>query len=329
MHPFLDELREGLQRCHLDGSRLLVAVSGGADSVALLRGLVELAPEFSLTLVVGHLNDRLRGAACTADAGWVRDLAATLELPCEIGTVPDEAVGAMTGGHENEARRIRYEFLQQAAARLVCPVIAVAHTADDQAETVLHHLLRGTGIAGLRGIPAVRTTESGTLLVRPLLWMRRTLVEAFLQQINQPFCTDQTNQDLAMTRNRLRHVVLPMLREQINSQVDLALCRLAEQAGEIDEILRSAAKELLNSCLQDRQPKTCRIDVSKLKNQPRHLVREMFRELWQQQAWPRQGMGFDHWNRLVDLLVMRQAVVFPHQIEARFQTENILILRYC
>jgi tRNA(Ile)-lysidine synthase len=96
---------------------------------------------------------------------------------------------------------------------------------------VLHHLFRGTGLAGLRGIPAVRVTSSGCRLIRPLLAVRRHQVEDYLRSCGQPFCTDQTNWDTAITRNKLRHVILPLLREQLNPQIDAALSRLSEQAG--------------------------------------------------------------------------------------------------
>ncbi len=325
--PFLDELRNGLRRCGVANERLLVAVSGGADSVALLRGLVDLSSEFSLKLFVAHLNHGLRGADSDADAIWVGDLVSSLNLPCEIGIVSKDALTADTGGLEENARKLRYQFFDQIATKFNCPTIALAHTASDQVETVLHHLLRGTGIAGLRGIPLVRATPSGYRLVRPILAIRRTEVEAYLRECGQSFRTDRTNTDTAMTRNKLRHVVLPLLREQINPQVDAALGRLAEQATEIDEFLRQSAGQLLARCLMDEQPDACRIDVSCLTDRPRHLVREMFRELWQRQQWPRQAMGFDQWNRLIEILGTRETITLPNRIEARFHSESLLVLR--
>ena len=327
MPDFLDQLRDGLNRCDTVRSRLLVAVSGGADSVALLRGLVDLFSEFSLELFVAHLNHRLRGADSDADARWVSDLAMMLNLPVEIGEIPEGILVADASGMEEQARRLRYEFLDAAAAKFECPAIVLAHTASDQAETVLHHLFRGTGIAGLSGIPPVRQTASGRRLVRPMLAISRTQVEAFLGQRDQAFCTDHSNSDTAMTRNKLRHVILPLLREQINPQVDAALCRLAEQATEIDDVLQHAASQLFERCLIDLQPDSCHIDVSLLADQPRHLIREMFCALWQKQGWPRQAMGFAHWNRLADMLVTRKSVDFPSGIEARFHSDRLLVIR--
>ena len=118
-----------------------------------------------------------------------------------------------------------------------------------------------------------------------------------------------------------------MLRECINPQVDAALCRLAEQATEIDEFLRRAVVQLLARCLMGEQPDACHIDVSGLTDEPRHLVRELFRELWQRQQWPRQAMGFDQWNRLAEILSTRETITLPSRIEARFHSESLLVLR--
>ncbi|MEI8022031.1 MAG: tRNA lysidine(34) synthetase TilS [Schlesneria sp.] len=327
MSDFLDELRNGLKQCDICDSRLLVAVSGGADSVALLRGLVDLRSEFSLELFVAHLNHRLRGVDSDADARWVCELAASLNLPSEIGEIPEGILTANASGLEEQARRLRYEFLEISAAKFDCPAIALAHTASDQAETVLHHLFRGTGIAGLTGIPPVRLTTSGLRLVRPILGLNRTLVEGFLCERGQTYCTDHSNSDTAMTRNKLRHVILPLLRKQINPQVDAALCRLAEQAMEIDEVLHHAASQLLAQCLMDQQPGLCHLDIRLLAGQPRHLIREMFCQLWQRQGWPRQAMGFAHWNRLADMLFTRKSVDFPNGVEARFHSDRLLVIR--
>ncbi len=327
MSDFLEKLRDGLKRCDVCKSRLLVAVSGGADSVALLRGLVDLSPEFSLELFVAHLNHRLRGRDSDADAVWVRELAASLNLPSEIGEIPDGILPANASGLEEQARRLRYEFLEISAAKFRCPAVALAHTATDQAETVLHHILRGTGIAGLCGIPRTRSTASGRLLVRPILSVIRGEIEGFLLERSQSYRTDYSNSDTAMTRNKLRHVVLPLLREEINPQVDAALCRLAEQATEIEKAIQDTASKLLARCQLDLQPDSCHLDVTLLAGQPRHLIREMFCELWQIQNWPRQAMGFAHWNRLVDMLANRKSVDFPDGIEARFHSDCLLVLR--
>ena len=302
-------------------------MSGGADSVALLLGLLEVASEFSRELCVAHLNHRLRGTESDNDANWVGDLAASLGLRCEVGVVSLDDLSADAGGLEENARRLRYRFLDEAAANFGCPTIALAHTADDQAETVLHRLFRGTGISGLRGMLAVRTSVRGYRVARPILAIRRTLVEDYLKERGQPFRTDATNSDTMMTRNRLRHVILPMLREQINPQVDSAICRLAEQASELDDFLTHHVGQLLARSLKDSQPDACRMDIRELVEQSRHVVRELFREVWHRQHWPLQAMGFEQWNRLVEILSTRETITLPNRIEPRFHSEWLLVLR--
>lgn len=327
MHPFLTELRKGLDRLNVRGQSILVAVSGGADSVALLLGLRELSSEFALSLRIAHLNHRLRGPDCDNDADWVKRLADRLNVPVEIGAVAPESFATSGLGMEETARNLRYRFLDDAARDGGCRSVALAHTADDQSETVLHHLFRGTGIAGLRGIPSVRAISTECQIIRPMLSIRRSVVEDFLRERGQEFRTDQTNFDTSITRNKLRHVVLPMLREEMNPQLDAALSRVAEQAREIEEILVGQAEQLLRDCLKNREPDVCHVDVSGLRDVSPYLVREMFRRLWTLQAWPQQAMSFEHWSRLAGLLRTRNPVTFPAGIDARFSDENLLVLR--
>ena len=300
MSRFLTELRDGLKRCRLNEARVLIGVSGGADSVALFRGLMDLRTEFALSVFVAHLNHQLRGAASDADAAWVEQLCRTHQVPVKIGIV-ELKLSQAGRGVEEAAREARHCFLDEAAAELDCPVIATAHTADDQAETVLHHVFRGTGLSGLRGIPSVRTTPSGRQLVRSMLAIRRGLVEEYLQEIGQEYRTDATNADTSLTRNWLRHKLLPDLRQQFGTHVDVSLTRLAEQAAEIEETLSTLAERLLDQALLDAQPDAVRLNARVFTDQPAHLVREVFRVVWQRQQWPRQSMGFGEWNRLADV----------------------------
>jgi tRNA(Ile)-lysidine synthase len=326
-HPFLRELADGLGRCGVRDDRVLVAVSGGADSVALLWGLSELASEFSLELFVAHLNHQLRGAESDADATWVAQLARGLNVRCEIGLASEEELTADASHLEETARQVRYRFLDEMAAKFNYPTIALAHTFDDQVETVLHRLLRGTGISGLVGMRSVRQSEQGFRLVRPMLAIRRSTVEDYLRERRQTYRTDSTNLDTTMTRNRLRHVVLPSLRDQVNPQVDAAIARLAEQASELDDFLSGYLNQLLSRALRGSQPDVCHVDVRELAAEPAHIVRELFRLLWKRQGWPLQAMGYEQWNRLAQLLTSKETITLSGQIEARFHSEWMLVLR--
>ncbi len=219
------------------GEAVLVAVSGGADSVALLAALRELArrPGRAYRLTAAHLNHRLRDDA-DADAEFVAELARGWEIPCIVASrdVPGAAAGE-TGGVEAAARRLRYEFLAEAAATCGASAVAVGHHADDNAETILYRIVRGTHLRGLSGIPAKRPLAGGAVrLVRPLLEVRREEIEACCRRAGLTWRTDETNIDTAYRRNFVRHELLPLLRERLNARADDALLRLARAAGEVE-----------------------------------------------------------------------------------------------
>lgn len=326
---FLSLLRAGTAECHLGGRRVLLAVSGGADSVAMLRGLLALRNELALDLYAAHLNHNLRGAASAADAHWLTQLCRRLEIPLTVGSkhVADIAEGRQKGIEET-ARLVRYEFLTDEAQRLGCTHIAVAHTADDQAETILHHILRGTGVDGLCGIPRSRSLEQGPVLVRPLLGIKRDQVVEYLAEIRADFCSDASNVDERFTRSRIRGSLLPVLRERFNPQVDEALRRLGRQADEIRRLLDQLSARLLAECIEDKQRDVCRLNCEVLAHQPRHLVRECFKRLWKELDWPRQQMGFAEWDRLAGLALSDGAATLPGKVEARRRGKLLMLRRH-
>jgi len=221
------------------GERVGVGVSGGADSVALLLLLVELREKLGIVLSVAHLNHKLRGAASDADEKFVAKLAAKhgLTLYSESLNVAAKA-GREKANLEDAARRARYEFFARLVAEEKVECVAVAHTADDQAETVLAHILRGTGLAGLGGIHP--RTES---VVRPLLGMRRAELRAYLRSKKQSWREDATNQDTSRMRARLRKKLLPLLEREFQSGAVEHLASLAEFAREDEEFLECLARE--------------------------------------------------------------------------------------
>lgn len=320
---FLDELRRGVDRCQIANTKVLIGVSGGADSVALLLGLQRLRDEFSLSLRVGHLNHQLRGDASDLDADWVRALGDRLQIPVKIG-IADNLL--QERGVEEAARDARHSFLDRTALATDCEVIATAHTADDQAETVLHHIFRGTGFSGMRGIPETRLAPSGRRLVRPMLGIRRELIERYLAELGQDFRTDATNADTTLTRNWLRHTLLPDLRTQFGPQVDLSLNRLAQQAADVEQTLMILADRLLNQTILDCQSNSVRLNTRPFADQPLHLVREAFRLLWQRQQWPLQAMGFVEWNRIADVALTTGNLNLPGKLRVRHHPPGLLII---
>ena len=219
---------------------------------------------------------------------------------------------------EEAARIVRYEFFDRMARTVGATHLAVAHHADDQVETVLHHVFRGTGLAGLRGMKRARALGQGMTLVRPLLAIHRVEIENWLAEIGQDYRTDATNADVQRTRNLIRHKVLPALTAEFGPQIGQSVLRLAEQADELQTSIEAEADRLLTACLADESPEICRLDVRPLAGQPRHLVREVFVTLWRKQNWPRQPMGFDDWDRLYQFQRTADAgrISLPGKIEA-------------
>ena len=307
------------------GERWLAAVSGGADSVALLAALREQLP--AGRLVVAHLNHNLRGAESDADAAWVAELCTRWGLPLIAESLPVASLSAAWGvGCEEGARRARYEFLERTARQAACAVVALAHTASDQAETVLHHLLRGTGLGGLRGIPEQRPLGAATL-VRPLLGVTREEIADYLSRLGQDYRTDRSNQERDATRNRLRLDLLPQLRAEYNPQIDRALTRLARQVTEVQAMVVEMAGQLVTRACESTDSTACILAWQKLTDAPQHLLREMFVLIWQKHDWPRQGMGFDHWNRLAELVHRGGRLDLPGGVVARREGRTLVVAR--
>ncbi|MEX2287568.1 MAG: tRNA lysidine(34) synthetase TilS [Planctomycetaceae bacterium] len=341
MNDFLDRLNRGITACGLPGKRVLLAVSGGPDSVAMLRGLHALAAEHGLSLHAAHLNHQLRGPDSRADAAWLQALCDSLAIPLIVQTEDVAKVARITGrGTEETARAVRYEFLKAMALGKGCAKVAVAHTADDQAETILHHIVRGTGFEGLRGMARVRRLDDEceeshgaqpvgleTMLVRPLLEIRRADVEAYLTALGQDARTDATNRDEKYTRNRIRLSLLPMLERDFNPKVRDALLKLSRQADDLQELVQSLAAELLARAIEDKNPAVARLNCEALVNSPRHLIRECFSLLWRELGWPRQKMGFDEWDRLAELMLSNEgSAMLPGPISAT-RRGTLLVLR--
>ena len=227
------------------GDRIAVGVSGGADSVALLRFLAALRPQFGWDLVVCHIHHGLRGAEADRDECFVRALAEQLGLPCAVSRIDAAALALREHISVEEAGRMaRYAFFAQTAGE--GGRIATAHTLDDSIETVLMNLVRGTGLRGLCGIPRIRGN-----IVRRLLDCTRAEVEDYLGALGQPYCTDSTNLTDDYTRNRIRHDILPRLcalNPNFPGAMARMLPRLAAQQALTDCLAAQSAQQLHAAC---------------------------------------------------------------------------------
>lgn len=303
----------------------VVAVSGGADSVALCCSLLEA--QTPAGIVIAHLNHQLRGAESDADEDFVRTLAARLCKTFYAGSCPVQELG---GNLEATARKVRYEWLTRLAKETGAGWIATGHTADDQAETILHRLIRGSGISGLRGIAGARTASEFLEIVpvvRPLLSQTRSEVLAFLVSRGQPFRTDSSNADLTFTRNRIRAELLPLLRT-FNPNIVDTLCRLANQAEEQTEWMETQTRKLLQSAELPRAGGTIVLDTEKLSDRTETEIRALLREVWHREHWPVNAMTFEHWKRAAAIaLRILPAADFPDGVHIRLAGKVVQLRR--
>ena len=242
------------------GSRVLVACSGGPDSLALLHVLGELAPAFGLTLAVAHLDHGVRGAAGAADARFVAHEAHRLGVPAIVERVAPATTraAAKVAASEDALRRVRHAFLARAARAAEADAIALGHTADDQAETVLFRIARGTRFTGLGGMRARRGR-----VIRPLLFATRAEVLEFVRARGLEPRSDATNRDRTRARNRIRHDVLPVLAE-LNPRIARSIGALARRARAIEAWLAHEAAQALEASTEPAPRGQIRLVARKL-----------------------------------------------------------------
>ena len=280
------------------GEKVLCAVSGGPDSVALLHALWSLRDELGISPYVAHMNHSFRGAESDADARYVCDLAANLGLECVVEKVDVPAIQrALRLSPEEAARMVRYEFLERVSEEIGAHRVAFGHTADDQVETVLLNLLRGTGVDGLSGMPAVRGK-----IIRPLIEIRRSDVEAYVEANHLHPRLDATNLMATYTRNRIRLDLLPMLRREYNSDIDGAILRLAELAREDTAYLSMEAREALSRITVAREENSISLDPERFQSYVLAIRRRVIREAVREVRGELADVGFIHIEELVRLL---------------------------
>ena len=310
---------------------ILLAASGGADSTAMLRCFVAFLQPNAIpaAIHVAHVNHALREHESDNDAMFVRQLASQFDLPYhETRLTPDMFAADNSGSLEAAARKLRYDFLQRTAEQNTLRHVAVAHNADDQAETVLHRIIRGTGIAGLAGIPPVRPLGEAVTLIRPMLPFSRRQILAYLDAIKQPFCTDSTNAETHYTRNKIRNDLLPQIAVGYNHAVVDALVRLGTQAAEWSEYIKTQTDVLYERAVTHHANYVA-VQVAALAGVPQLLVRELFVMIWSRQQWNLRDMTFAHWQQLAEMtLPQKQSShkqVFPGVIVAERTAAQLIL----
>jgi tRNA(Ile)-lysidine synthase len=328
----MDKVLTAISRYNMlaSGDRVAAAVSGGPDSVCLLHVLLELAPRLGVTVAaVAHFNHKLRGEASEEDERFVAALAARhgVAFLCERSAVAEAG-----GNLEQTARHARHAFFSRLIRLGVADRVATGHTSDDQAETVLFRLLRGSGLAGLAGILPV--TREG--LIRPLLDVTRSEVEEFLRVRGIPWREDASNQDARFSRNRIRHSLLPQLAREWNPRVSATLAHLADLAREEEQWWHEEISRLALEMLFETEG-GIEVEACKLAALPKAVARRVIRRARplpdgrgsgaatdprasaSGQAHPT-NIGFDAGERILELAAQPQG-------EGRLELPGLVVVR--
>ena len=339
-----DRFTSDIERCNMlsRGDTVVVGVSGGPDSITLLHLLVRLSDTHALTLHVAHLNHLLRGAEAEADAAFVRETALAWSLPCTVES-EDVATLARTGrlAVEEAARQARYAFLARVAQRIDAHKIAVGHNADDQVETVLMHWLRGSGLAGLRGMQPVSNlaelrlsdratvpdTHGGMLLLRPLLDVSRMDIEAYCAANDLRPRYDLTNLDTTFFRNRLRRDLLPFL-ETFNPGIRQVLLRSSSVfAAEYEYVLQST-QEAWQKTVRYEQAQAISFDLPSWRGLPLALQRSTLRQAIHRLRRSLRNINWVHVEGAIRVLLGGQTgakVVLPGGLRAQLGYDDFTL----
>jgi tRNA(Ile)-lysidine synthase len=286
---------------------VVVGVSGGPDSMALLHILLDLNKEldWQLKLYVAHLNHRLRGEEAEKDAAFVRAVADSLSLPCTIETRGIAVLAEEESTSIEEiGRRERYALFERVCLRVGAKIVAVGHHADDNAETILHRILRGTGLRGLAGIPRSRALgpDSDIRVIRPLLRRSRDWIVNYLADAGIAFREDRSNFTNEPMRNRIRNIILPQVEAEVNPQVREALNRLGEQALWLEEYLSETVQRTFETLIVSRTDQALTLNAEALARKSRIVQTELVRLAYRSFGLGEQDLSFGHLVAAVDLI---------------------------
>jgi tRNA(Ile)-lysidine synthase len=280
------------------GENVLAACSGGPDSLALVHALSLLREESGISLTVAHVNHMLRGAESDADARFVAEFCCGLGLPFYQANVDVPGyVDERGGSTEDAARILRYEYLRQVARQLGGAKIAVGHHLNDQAETLLFHLFRGAGSAGLAGMRPVRGD-----LVRPLITVNRQEIDRYCREHDLTPRQDSTNFDSAYSRNYLRNELIPLIERRFNARLAETLARTAELAGDEHDYIETQAGKLWPTVVQETADSLI-IDCERINLLHAAMRREIFRAAIAKKQGDLKGITFLHVERLIELSI--------------------------
>lgn len=321
----IEKVRRYIEQYHMisEQDKIVIGVSGGADSVCLLFMLMEISQTLPFTLYVVHINHGLRGAEAERDAAFVQDICREYKLPFYLY---DEDVSSYAKEYgltlEEAGRKLRYQAFEDVKQKVGADRIAVAHHKNDQAETVLFRLFRGSGIKGLGGIQPVRDE-----IIRPLLCLERCETEQYLKEKGISYCTDATNESNHYTRNVIRNRLLPMIEEEIQKRAAAHIADTAELMQEAERyIYRQAVRESESIISGDRES-GYRIRIEGLLQQDIIIRQYVIRICMERLACEWKDIGAQHVKAVLELSSKEvgKTVILPQELVAKRDYDDILI----
>jgi tRNA(Ile)-lysidine synthase len=314
--PMMDSILANWPKKRWETDRVIIAVSGGADSMGLLECLWQTATKKE-NLLVFHCNHRQRGAESDADALFVQEQATLRQLPCHVARLTDEE---RENHSEDQLRRIRYEYLKRFAIESRATWIALGHNADDNIETFFHRLSRGSGLRGLRGIPPERvfleTSDLSVRLIRPLLKTTKATILEWLQLNQVPFRHDSSNDDSKYTRNRIRKELIPSLNSVGTPDWKDIMLQFMELISQEHEILNTQVRCLLRYGIAKPHPEGgVELAIEHLLSIEWDALRELLVEIWHEQHWPLRDMSRKHWLHIRDMIHRTRSNPHPMRVD--------------
>lgn len=354
----MDILEERLQRAfppdRWSRHKVCLAVSGGSDSVALVRAMAAIAEKSNVknNLYIVTVNHQLRGTESDADVFFTEKLGENLGLPVRIKTIERDKLeeeAKKRGSLEDGARKLRYQLLKQAANDIGARYIVTAHHAGDQLETILFRFFRGTGLAGLQGMAPFRPLDESLTIARPMLEMTKTEILEYLCRLKQDYRSDSSNNSHDFARNRIRLELIPLLNDLLPNDWTRSVLRLAkqcegvnaflnehvdrfevtiqhklEQDSKYETILRKMKVFRPSKILNRPSKDAVEIPIAPLKNANVEIIRLYLRRLWSRHGWSLGRMGYDEWDRLARAIKEQRATdQLPGNIALSFPLEGI------
>ena len=321
----MKRIEKFIQKYHMltCGDKVIAGVSGGADSVCLFLMLLELSEKIGFDLIAVHVHHGLRGEAADQDQRFVEALCEQHRIPLEIFRVNLESIAKKRKQSLEEAgRMVRREAFDSVCQKYGGNKIALAHHQNDNAETLLWNLSRGTGLDGLGGIRPVNGK-----FIRPLLCMNRKEIEEYLAKRKQSYCIDETNAGTDYTRNKLRHLVLPILEEQVNSAAVRHMNETMEQIWELQEYMQEQVEAAYQECVQEHFEKACWIQIQQksFETFPELIKKMVIRKGMEQVGGKKRDLSHKHVDVMMELMNKQvgRTLDLPYEMHAKRNYEGI------